>query len=339
MKNNIVVTGGFGFIGTTLVELLVQNPENYVHVIDDLSSSSIIVEDFLQQINIPSNLSYEITTVESFFSRPDPGQWDQIYHLASPVGPAGVLQHAGNMVRDVVRDAYLIIDYCLANKAKLLDVSTSEIYGGGQSGYCPESTPKIVPANTTVRLEYAIAKLAVETAIINTCRAKNLRSTIIRPFNVSGPRQSPKGGFVLPRFIQQAYNGLPITVFGDGSAIRAFTHVQDMARGIILGMEKGGNGEAYNIGNPANKTNILDLAQRVKRVLNSESDIVFVDPKTIYGNYYEEANDKFPDAEKAKMEIGWVPEMDIDTTILHAKNEYIRQLNLGVLQHKVNADS
>lgn len=328
----ILVTGGFGFIGSTLVDLLTQIPENHVHVIDDMSTSPININDYLAELGNRSNISYDIITVASFFTRAEgPGKWDQIYHLASPVGPAGVLKHAGNMVRDVVRDAYLIMDYCLENKIKFLDVSTSEIYGGGQSGYCPESTPKIVPPVTTIRLEYAIAKLAAETAIINTCREKGLLCTIIRPFNVSGPRQSPKGGFVVPRFIQQAYNNKPITVFNDGSALRAFTHVKDMARGIILGMEKGLNGEAYNIGNPANKTTILDLAKRVKTVLGSNSEILFIDPKTIYGNTYEEANDKFPDAEKAKLELGWIPEFDIDATLLHAKNEYVRQLESKVL--------
>jgi nucleoside-diphosphate-sugar epimerase len=332
----ILVTGGFGFIGTTLVDLLLQDKNNKVHVVDDMSTASIDINDYISQITNSTSLSYDITTVEKFFTKDTgPGDWDEIYHLASPVGPAGVLKHAGNMVREVVRDAYLISDYCLIKNIKFLDVSTSEIYGGGQSGYCPESTPKIVPAVTTVRLEYAIAKLAAETAIINTCRAKNLKCTIIRPFNVSGPRQSPKGGFVLPRFIQQAVNNKPITVFNDGSAVRAFTHVKDMARGIILGMNNGKIGEAYNIGNPANKTTILDLAQRVIKVLSSKSEIIFVDPKTIYGETYEEANDKFPDAEKAKLEIGWLPEFDIDRTILDASNEYQRQLNAGVLKHYI----
>ena len=239
------------------------------------------------------------------------------------------------MIRDVVRDTYYLIDYCIENDIKLLDVSTSEIYGGGQEGYCPESTPKIVPAETTVRLEYAIAKLAIETAIINSCRTKMLKATIIRPFNVAGPRQSPEGGFVVPRFLQQAYNNKPITVFNDGSAIRAFTHVEDMANGIILGMSKGKNGEAYNIGNPSNKTTILELAQTVKIVLNSNSEIVHVNPKDIYGDYYEEANDKYPDAKKAMNELGWSPKHDIKKTILDAKDEFLRQLKLGSLQHEV----
>jgi len=106
------------------------------------------------------------------------------------------------MVRTAVRDIYLIIDYCLKTNARLLDVSTSEFYGGGVDGYCIETTPKIVPAKTTVLLEHAIAKLAAETAIMNHCVVSGLSTTIARPFNVAGPLQSPKGAFVLPRFVQ-----------------------------------------------------------------------------------------------------------------------------------------
>ena len=331
----ILVTGGFGFIGSTLVEQLVGESGVAVHIVDDMSNSPLVIADYLEQIGSPANLSYDCITIERFFGRSDVPRFDEVYHLAAPVGPAGVLQHAGNMVRVVVRDAYLIMDYCLQHKARLLDVSTSEIYGGGQSGYCPETTPKIVPANTTVRLEYAIAKLAAETAIINRCRTQNLKATIVRPFNVAGQRQSPKGGFVLPRFIQQASSNRPITVFGDGKAIRAFTNIKDMANGIILAMARGANGDAYNLGNPANKTTILDLATRVKNVLKSPSEIIFVDPKKIYGDLYEEANDKFPDAEKAKKELGWRPQYTIEQTILDAYNEFRRQADKGTLKDYV----
>ena len=339
-KNNkrakiILVTGGFGFIGSMLVELLVKDPKNKVHVIDDMSNSPINLGDYLETIERPKNLSYEIITIEKFFQKEKIGHWDEIYHLASPVGPAGVLKHAGRMIQNVVRDGYLIIDYCLKNKTRFLDVSTSEIYGGGRNGYCSESMSKIIPAEMNVRLEYAIAKLAVEAAVINNCHSRGLDAVIVRPFNITGKRQSPKGGFVVPRFIQQAYHGKPITVFGDGSAVRAFTHIEDMAKGLILAMKKGKCGVAYNLGNRANKITILNLAKKIKKTMKSQSKIVFVDPKTIYGNYYEDANDKYPDAKKAIKDLGWKPVLGIEKAVKDAEDEYLRQLKKGVLKDKI----
>lgn len=331
----ILVTGGFGFIGSTLVEILLEDKRNRVHVIDDMSTSPIDITDFLKVNKNPKNLSFEIITVNDFFSRKKIGHWDEIYHLASPVGPAGVLRHAGNMIRKIVRDSYLIIDYCLKKKSKLLYVSTSEVYGGGQEGFCSEIMPKIIPAQTTARLEYAMAKLAMETAIVNICQTKNLRAVITRPFNVAGKRQSPEGGFVVPRFIQQAHHDRPITVFGDGSMIRAFTNVKDIATGLVLIMKKGKNGEIYNIGNPTNKINILDLAEKIKKILKSRSKIVLVDPKKIFGALWEETNDKFPDAEKARKDLGWVPKCSIDITIREAYAEYLRQIKKGILKHNI----
>lgn len=328
----ILITGGFGFLGTTLTEELLKEKNNLIHVVDDMSTSPVILEDYLNVIDQPKNLTYDICTIDEYFKRDYVPVYNEIFHLASPVGPAGVLKHAGNMVRDVVRDNYTLMDYCLKNNCKMLDVSTSEVYGGGVEGYCSEETSKVVPPKTTIRLEYAIAKLAAETALINTCTVTNLQAIIVRPFNISGPRQSPLGGFVLPRFIQLADAVKPITVFGKGNQIRAFTHVKDMVNGIILAAENGKNGIAYNLGNVKNKTTILDLAQRVKRILKSKSEIVFVDPKSIYGPLYEEANDKYPDATKAEIELGWIPKFNIDETIADAYKEYKRQLNAGTLK-------
>jgi nucleoside-diphosphate-sugar epimerase len=332
---SILITGGFGFIGTTLLEILLKEEDAHIHVVDNMSTSPVVLDHFLGNLKNKTNLTYDLVSVQDFFLSDQKMLWNEIYHLASPVGPAGVLKHSGNMVRDVINDAYLLIDYCIEHNARLVDISSSEIYGGGQSGFCPENTPKIVPPITTVRLEYAIAKLAAETAIINNCRTNGLNASIVRPFNVAGPRQSPKGGFVLPRFIQQATQNLPITVFGDGSALRAFTHVEDMSTGIIQTMRNGANGEAYNIGNPANKTSIGELAKLVKSLLNSSSEIVNIDGKEIYGPTYEEANDKFPDSSKAMNNIDWKPLHDIEKVIHDATDDYFGRLEADVLKDKI----
>ena len=226
-----------------------------------------------------------------------------------------MLKHGGEMIRGIVEDGYRIIDYCLDNNARMLLASSSEIYGGGVNGLCSEDTNRVVPAKSTIRLEYAVGKIAIETAVINKTVTSGLSSSIIRPFNVAGPRQSGKGGFVLPRFIAAAMRKQPITVFGDGLAKRAFTHVRDIANGCYLAMQSQTNGEVFNLGNPANKMTIIELARMVKENTKSESEIRYVDPKSIYGELYEEASDKFPDASKSMNTLGWNPRHDISSVI------------------------
>ena len=324
MSRKILVTGGFGFIGSHLVERLLADSENYVHVVDNLSTSPIDVNEFLDLLGHPNRLTHDLCSIEEYYNRLEDIQgFQQIYHLASVVGPVGILPHAGRIVGMIVNDTYRVADLALREGAKVLDVSTSEVYGGGRDGYCSENDFLFIKPKVSVRLEYAVGKLASEVALINTSRASSLEVTIIRPFNVAGPRQSGKGGFVLPRFISQALAGQPLTVYHDGSMIRAFTHVKDIVYGLCLAMEKGTNGMAYNIGNPANKTSILDLAQRVIELTKSQSEISFVDPKQLFGPLYEEANDKYPDAQRAIDELGWQPEYGISETILETA-EYIQ---------------
>jgi UDP-glucose 4-epimerase len=261
-------------------------------------------------------------SVEEYCRTVDQAEFQQIYHLASVVGPAGVLPHAGRIVQSVVNDTYRLVELALRWQAKLVDVSTSEVYGGGQNGFCTEDYPKLVPAKVTVRLEYAVAKMASETAILNTCLVSPLKASIVRPFNIAGPRQSGKGGFVLPRFIAQSLRNEPLTVFGTGQQVRAFTHVKDMADGLIRAMERGGNGEVYNLGNPENRITVLELARRVIQLTGSKSEIAFVDPRDIYGPLYTEASDKYPDATRARRDLGWCPKYGTDWVILDAVEAY-----------------
>jgi nucleoside-diphosphate-sugar epimerase len=317
----ILVTGGFGFLGSHLLEVLVSSPDNQVHVVDNLSTNVVDPAEFSRAFG--GRLTYDAVSVEEFFTKTrGEKQFAEIYHLASVVGPVGVLKHGGNIVRSVVRDTYLLIDYCLKNKAKLLDVSTSEVYGGGKEGFCSEDFDKIVPANTTIRLEYAVGKLAAETALVNTQRTKGLWTVIIRPFNISGKRQRPDGGFVLPRFVSQALKGEPITVYGDGSQIRAFTHAHDISTGIERAMAHGRPGEAYNLGNPDNRVTILELAQKVVKIAKSSSKIQFVDPVKLHGQFFAEAANKFPNSTKAQKELDWRFSIGVDQIIQEAIDEW-----------------
>lgn len=321
---NILVTGGFGFLGSHLVEKLLREDGVRVHVVDNLSTSPINVDAYVRRLGAPPALTYDLISIEEYCKNlSKTPRYDEIYHLASVVGPVGVLAHAGQITRTITDDTYRIVDLVKATGARLCDVSTSEVYGGGRDGYCSETDAKIITPKVSVRLEYAVAKLACEVALMNMTKVSDLFAVIIRPFNIAGPRQATKGGFVLPRFIRQAIAGEPITVYGDGKMIRAFTHVSDVADGIIAAVRSGERGHAYNIGNPTNKVSILELAQRVIAISGSKSQIQFVDPKALFGPLFEEANDKFPDSDKASRELGWHPKYGLDDTIRDSL-EYIR---------------
>jgi len=328
----ILVTGGFGFIGTHLVERLLADPKNIVHVVDNLSTSPIDVRQYLRGLSYQGLIggsdgvlrqghvegyvfTFDIKSVRDYFAQETLPHYDQIYHLASVVGPVGVLKHGGNILSEMVGDAYDIMNYCKRFGTRLVDISTSEVYGGGRNGYCCETDSMIVPPKPSARLEYAVAKLACEVALINQCNTAGLKASIIRPFNVAGPRQATAGGFVLPRFIKQVLANEPITVYGDGSAVRAFTDVRDIVDGIVRVMALGKNATVYNIGNPNNKTNILDLANRVQRAVTTTSQITFVNPKDLWGPAFEEASDKYPDASRAMEELQWQPKAGLNSII------------------------
>ncbi|MBZ0293577.1 MAG: NAD-dependent epimerase/dehydratase family protein, partial [Anaerolineae bacterium] len=292
-----------------LVERLLRDG-HHVHVVDNLSTSPLPLDLLLNQMGNPERLSYDVCDFHTW--RRDLNI-EQIYHLASPVGPAGVLKHTGHIVSQIVRDSYHAAALAVEYSAKLLDVSTSEVYGGGINGLCSEDMPRIIQAETTSRLEYAVGKLAGETALLNLAQISDLELVIIRPFNVAGPRQSEQGGFVLPRFVQQALRGEALTIFGSGEQVRAFTHVRDIVNGLVLAMERGSG--VYNLGNPANKISIRLLAAKVVSATGSKSRAIFTDGQSIYGPLYSEAHDKFPSSRKAMTELGWQPSQSIDDTI------------------------
>lgn len=329
---NILVTGGMGFIGSHLVDRLLEQGHN-VFVIDDMSNNAVTAKDYLDYLpEWPDNHGFHLSAgrVQKLeywhYMGADGKRLDEIYHLASPVGPVGVIKHAGEIVRQVTEATYAVIDLALHHNAKLMDVSTSEVYGGGQMGLCAENMPRIIQAETTVRLEYAVAKLAMETALINLTKTTALNAVIVRPFNVAGPRQRADGGFVIPRFVGQALRGEPLTVYGDGQQIRAFTHVKDIVDGLLLAMEKGKSGEVYNLGNSDNRTRINILAQYVQQHV-APVQIAHVDPKAIHGPLFAEAHDKFPDERRAAIELDWNPTRDLHQIVCDVRDSMQRTLH------------
>lgn len=285
-----LVTGSEGFIGSHLVDELLHAGYEVIGV-DDGSAGA-------RMLRTVGAYALERVRVQDYRQS---GAIDVVFHLAGKVGPLGVLRHAGMIALDTIEAADAAARIALRSGVPLIDISTSEVYGSPDHSNS-EDDPKVF-FNASARQEYAVSKYASEVMLLNIA---DLDVRIIRPFNVAGPRQRAWGGFVLPRFIEQALSDRPLTVYGDGSQRRAFTHVKDIVSGIVRAHTYGQSREVYNLGSSVNECSILELAEEVVGYVGS-GRIAFFDPKALHGKEFQEAPDKTPNAEKAKRELGWHP--------------------------------
>lgn len=321
MKKKILMTGGLGFIGSHCVEKWSQL-EYEITIIDNLSSNALEASNKIFSncnVIIKNILDVDVATLDKF---------DMILHLASPVGPVGVLKHSGTMASVIIDDIYWAINAAKYNKCPLIFISTSEIYGYREhKTYLKEDDVKVLNGEFTVRNEYAIAKLLAEIVLSNTAKIDpEFRYQTIRPFNVSGKYQLPDNGFVVPRFVSQALNDDDITVYYDGLQLRAFTWVKDIVDGIYLtstAPDEHWNQE-WNIGNEQNENTILYLAEKVKSLSNSNSVISHIDPILLHGSLFSEAPEKIPNSEKIKSILGWCPTKGVDEILIEVVN-YFKQ--------------
>jgi nucleoside-diphosphate-sugar epimerase len=315
----ILITGGLGFVGAHCIEKWKALGWS-ITVIDNMSSNAIPADHSIAkdaEVIIDNILHIKWGDLPKF---------DLILHLASPVGPIGVLKHSGNMARLILDDIYWAINGANYNKCPLLFVSTSEIYGyRAEKSYLKEEDDKVLHGSFTVRNEYAISKLLSEIVLANHGKINpNFKYQIIRPFNITGEYQLPDGGFVLPRFVDQALNNKDITVYYNGLQLRAFTWVKDIVDGIYLTSTASDEywNQEWNIGNEQNERTILYLAKKVKELTNTTSNIVHVDPVLLHGPLFSEAPEKIPNSEKIKQYLGWKPTKDVDEVIEEVVNFY-----------------
>lgn len=312
------VTGGLGFIGSHVVDAHLDLGDS-VTVIDSEVASAVEGREY------EANPRCEVIkkSIEAYFE--DGGTLegiDRVVHAASHVGPAGILRYAGRLGPEIVRGTEYMIEACLASDVPLCAFSSAEVYG--RSGMLSEKDDIHVPVEYNARIEYAIAKTLTEAMTVNSLH-RGLRAIVIRPFNVAGSRQSRAGGFVMPTFVQQALSGQPITVFGTGQQVRSFTAASDLSRFLTHFWDDALESKAnvFNIGNPANSTTVRELAERVKILLHSDSKIVHVDGKDVYGPMYMEAESfqKVP-VLGAALELGWEPQTGLDKLILDTATYY-----------------
>ena len=322
-----IVTGGAGFIGSRLVKRMVDKGW-YVHVIDDFSTHTSPSLYSLPDSNVSfSNGRVQDHSWYKFKTYPP----ELIVHLASKVGPVGVLKHKGSIVKDTVDAADKVSIWAYEFKCPLLFISTSEVYGNDSKSN-RESDPTTIQL-ASARSEYAAAKLASEHMLLNRMQSSDWKGQldvrVIRPFNIAGPGQRPEGGFVLPRWIQAYKAGKKMTIYGDGRQRRAFTHVDDFIDGLGLVFTKGTPGEIYNLGNEENAMTMYDLAREIVAHRGDPTlgnfvlgKIEFVDPVDIHGPDFREAPEKIPDSTKARTELGWSPYRTVCDIVRVGLEEY-----------------
>ncbi len=277
----ILITGGAGFIGSHLSDAYLERGDD-VYIIDDLSTGSI------RNISHLKNNPRFHYTIDSVHNQPVAAelvdQCDVIFHLAAAVGVKLIVESPVRTIETNVRGTEVIL--ALANKKKrpVLVASTSEVYGLSTDVPFREDGNLVMGATTKGRWSYACSKAIDEFLALAYWREKKLPTRVVRLFNTVGPRQTGQYGMVIPTFVKQALAGRPITVYGDGTQTRCFGYVGDVVGALIKLMDhEGAVGEVFNIGSDE-EVSILELANRIKELTKSESEIVMIP----YDEAYEE---------------------------------------------------
>ncbi|QEO09436.1 NAD-dependent epimerase/dehydratase family protein [Protaetiibacter larvae] len=307
-----VVTGGAGFLGSHLVELLLDLGDEVV-VLDDESTGR---PENLRGVAEHPRLSYRLGSVldAPLVSRTIAGA-DRVFHLAAAVGVRRIVEHPLDGLRVNLHGTENVLDACVAHAARLLLVSTSEIYGKNTSDALREDADRILGSPLVARWTYAAAKGLDEAFAHAYAQEFGLEVAIARPFNTVGPRQTGRYGMVVPNLVGQALREEPLTVYGDGLQSRCFSSVRDVVPAFVrLSEEPRALTRAVNLGG-GTEISILELAERIIRITGSRSEITFIPYEAAYGEGFEDMRRRVPDNSLARELIGFVPRTGIDEII------------------------
>ena len=318
----VLITGGAGFVGSHLSEaLLEQNDE--VFVLDNLSTGSI---DNIVHLKAHPHFHYTIDVVEN-----EPvlaelvDRCDVVVHLAAAVGVKLIVEQPVHTIETNVHGTEVVLKHANKKKKLVLIASTSEVYGKSTDVPFREDQDLVPGPSSKHRWAYACSKLIDEFLALAYWKERNLPVIITRLFNTVGPRQTGQYGMVVPNFVRQALAGKPITVFGDGTQTRSFTYVGDVVRAMVaLINEPRAIGQVFNIGN-GNEISINGLAERVKALTGSSSEIVHIPYDQAYEAGFEDMPRRVPDISKVRALIGFNPTVELDE-ILTRVVEHFRQL-------------
>ena len=316
----ILITGGAGFIGSHLTEYLLSKGQSVV-VLDDFSGSS---EGNLKQFSKSKQLTIvrgsilDQKIVKKFMK-----DVTHCYHLAACLGVEKISNDPINSLEINLKGSQIVLNEAEDKDLRTLVASSSEIYGKNPNIPLTEDADRVLGSPEVARWSYSEAKAMDELHAFELYKHKSFPVTIARFFNTVGPRQSGSYGMVLPRFVKAAISNQPLTVYGDGTQSRTFCSVTDVVDALVLLMDsKESVGQAFNIGS-TNEITITELAQKVIKLTNSTSEIIYKKHSEVFGDHFEEPQRRVPDISKIKKVVGWQPKQSLDEVIIEIA-EYLK---------------
>ena len=314
----VLITGGAGFIGSHIAEALLKRGDK-VTIIDDLSTGKF---SNIAHLVDNKNFNYKIDTIMDIKVMDELiSKSNIVYHFAAAVGVQFIIDNPLRALEVNIRGSDILLELANKHKKKVVLASTSEIYGKSNEVPFKENADRLLGSTTISRWGYSTGKAVDEFLALAYHREKKLPVVIARLFNTVGPRQSAQYGMVIPRFVKQALLEHPLYVYGDGQQSRCFSYVDDIVRGVIgLADLKEAEGEIFNVGNDEEIT-ILELAEKIKALVNSSSPIELVPYEKAYEQGFEDMRRRMPDLTKIKSYINYEPRVKLDE-ILQRVIEY-----------------
>lgn len=309
---NVLITGGAGFVGSHLAERCLR--EGYrVAVLDDLSTGS-----FRNIAHLKANPLFSYT-IDSVFHAPVVAELvdsaDLVFHLAAAVGVRLIVDSPVRTIETNVHGTEVVLRAVAKKHKRVLLTSTSEVYGKSTRIPFNEEDDLVMGPTARGRWSYACSKALDEFLGLAYYHEKKVPVSVVRLFNTVGPRQTGQYGMVVPNFVRQALNNEPITVYGDGTQSRCFSHVSDVVEAILrVATSTDTVGQVINIGNDQ-EISILDLAKRIRERTTSTSEITFVPYDQAYGPGFEDMYRRVPCLKKLQRLVGYRPHTPLDKII------------------------
>lgn len=316
-----LVTGGAGFIGSHLVDSLVTKGDDVV-VIDDLSTGRLA--NIQHHIASGSIDFFEGSILDDQLLETAMTGVEVVYHLAAAVGVELIVEKPLESLTTNIRGSEIIFEKALQRGCRVLVTSTSEIYGKNTSDRLSEDDDRILGSPLKSRWSYSEAKAIDEILAYTYWKTHNLETVIVRLFNTVGPRQTGSYGMVIPRFVGQALQGAPITVYGSGEQTRCFCYVGDIVSGMISLCENpAAYGKVFNLGG-SDEISMKALATRVIEISGSSSTVQFVPYEVAYEEGFEDMQRRVPDTTRARVLVGFAPTVGLDEVISMVIEEQLR---------------